>query len=54
MPFTLHHLLTATAARLAVRLREERITYAELERARNQRAHALFDPSSDARCRVEP
>jgi non-ribosomal peptide synthetase component F len=51
MPFTLHQLLTETAARQpdheAVRLREERITYAELERARNQLAHALIDPSAD-------
>jgi len=44
MPFHPHHLLTATAARPAVRLREERITYAELERgpATNSRTDWSF------------
>ena len=47
MAFTLHHLLTETAARQpeheAVRLRDESITYAGLERASNQLAHALIE-----------
>ena len=47
MAFTLHHLLTETAARQpdheAVRLRDESITYAELERSSNQLAHALIE-----------
>ncbi|MEO8440586.1 MAG: amino acid adenylation domain-containing protein [Spartobacteria bacterium] len=46
MTFTLHHLLTKSAARdsehEAVRLRDESITYGGLERASNQLAHAMI------------
>ena len=46
MSFTLHHLLSKSAARQpdheAVRLRNESITYGELERLANQLAHTLI------------
>lgn len=46
MPFTLHHLLTETAARQpeheAVRLLDEALTYGQLDRLSNQIAHSLI------------